>query len=213
MTWRIVALALYGVAALIVVPVGVLVAIGLTFKPLYVVDTATLADFETAGAPRAFPSGYVSLEPVRGGLAIGPGWTARYPDGSTLAIVESDEAGAAVTTYGDSLDPQWSTQATFGSEVRRDLGFSDGRVMRLLAEGPYLFALAAPSAARLSQLAARIHVVDRNTEHGWGNDVTTHWRRAGAIALLWFCGNFALLGLAVWRIVVAARASRTQRTG
>jgi hypothetical protein len=206
MTWRIVALALYGITALIIVPVVALVAFALTLKPLYVVDMATIGDFQTARAPRAFPAGYVSLEAVRGGLAIGPGRTARYPDGSTMTIVQTYEASAAVRDYGDSLGPQWSSQTEFAGEMRRDLGFSDGRVMRLLAEGQYLLAFAAPSQTRLARLAAATPAIHRNSEHGWGNEVAQHWHRAAAVGALWFFCNFALIGLAVWRLVIWNRS-------
>jgi len=210
MTLRIVALTLFGMAALIVVPVVALVVFVLTYKPAYVLDTAALAGIETSAAPDVFPAGYVSLEPVRGGLAIGPGRTARYPDGSTVTIVRTDEAAATIDSYGDSLKGQWSSQTSIAGEVSRDLGLPDGRVVRLLGEGEYLLAFFAPDEHRLLQLVRGCGALHRNRERGWGNAVAGHPLAAVGVAFLWVFVSFALIAIGIWRLVVSSRAATAE---
>ena len=62
LTMRIVAVVLYAFVALCAVPVAVLVAVALTYKPLEVVDPAALEGFADAVRPRAYPAGYITLE-------------------------------------------------------------------------------------------------------------------------------------------------------
>jgi hypothetical protein len=207
MTLRIVALTLFGMTALIVVPIVALVIFALTYKPAYVLDTTALGGIETSAAPEAFPAGYVSLEPVRGGLAIGPGRTARYPDGSIVTIVRTDEAAATIDSYGDSLQGQWSNQNAIAGEVSRDLGLPDGRVVRLLGEGEYLFAFFAPNEHRLVQLVTACAGVHRNRERGWGNAVAGHPLLAVGVAFLWVFVSFVLIGIGIWRLVVSSRVA------
>jgi hypothetical protein len=197
--WRIVALTLY-------VPAVAIVVLAFTYKPAYVVEGTALAGIAASQAPRAFPPGYTSLELIRGSLAVGPGCTARYPDGSIVTIVATDEASATIQSYGDALQAQWSSQTSFGGEVSRDLSLSDGRVARLIGEGPYLFAFFAPDQVRLSRLVAATPALLRNSERGWGNVLAMHALEAVGVTSLWFLINLAVIAVASWRLAVAAGA-------